>query len=364
MMWMLNAWQVAAFADEVGEGLLSRRLCNRPVLLYRRADGTPVAMEDRCPHRLLPLSAGTRVGDEVQCGYHGLRFGPSGACTLIPGQNIIPAAAAVPTFPLVERYNLIWIWLGDASVADPTLVPDCHWMDAPGWVASTGYHHMEANYRLVTDNLLDLSHESYIHEQTIGNSQSESIATFPVRTTQEGARLVRAHREMPSIKPPPMFQLMVNGAERIDRWQSAVYMPPGIHMTNVGVYAVGTPREGAAMQRVLHLLTPETETSTHYFWGLCRNFRREDAEMTERLRLAVIHTFNEDKHVLEMQQRSISERPDLPVPNFAIRVDTAPLQARRMLMSFIEREKADPHMVVPPVPLATDEAIPLPAVAA
>ena len=363
-MWMLNAWQVAAFADEVGDALLARRLCDRPVVLYRRANGTLVALTDRCPHRLLPLSAGSRVGDEIQCGYHGMRFASDGVCTMVPGQELIPAAAKVQSYPLVERYNLVWIWLGNASVADPALVPDCHWMDSPGWVPSVGYHHMDANYRLVTDNLLDLSHESYIHEHTIGNDQSESIATYAVRTTQEGKRLVRAHREMPAIKPPPMFKPMVNGAERIDRWQSAVYMPPGIHMTNVGVYPVGTPREDAAMQRVLHLLTPETATSTHYFWALCRNFLRDDAGMTERLQLAVVHTFNEDKHILELQQRSILECPDLQVPNVAIRVDAAPMQGRRMLAGFIEREQVDPKAVVPPVPLATDEAIPLPQASA
>ncbi len=363
-MWMLNAWQVAAFTHEVDGGMLSRRLCGRPVLLYRRADGAPVALEDRCPHRLVPLSAGMRIGDEIQCGYHGLRFSPGGACTRIPGQDMIPASATLRSYPLVERYNLVWIWLGEASVADPALVPDCHWMDHPGWVPSAGYHHIDANYRLVTDNLLDLSHESYIHERTIGNGQGESIANYPVRTTQEAARLVRAHREMPGIVPPPLFRLMVNGAERIDRWQSAVYMPPGIHVTNVGVYPVEAPREDAAQQRVLHLLTPETQTSTHYFWGLCRNFLRDDVDLTERLRLAVVHTFDEDKHMLELQQCSIDEVPDRPVPNFALRVDAAPLQARRMLARFIEREREDPSVVQPPVPVATDEALPLPGAAA
>ena len=363
-MWMLNAWQVAAFAEEVGDGLLARRLCDRPVLLYRRSDGAPVALEDLCPHRLVPLSAGVRVGDEIKCGYHGMRFNSSGACTMVPGQDQIPAAARVRSYPVVERYNLVWIWLGEASVADPALVPDCHWMDSPGWVPSKGYHHIGANYRLVTDNLLDLSHESYVHEKTIGNEEDESIANFPVRVTQEGARLVRAHREMPSIKPPPMFKPMVDGAERIDRWQSAVYMPPGIHMTNAGVYPTGAPRENAAQQRVLHLLTPETETSTHYFWAVCRNFQCEDADLTERLRVGVLHTFNEDKEMLELQQRGLLERPNLSVPNVAIRVDAAPMQARRMLINFVEKEKADPRAVAPPVPLATDEAIPLPSVAA
>lgn len=363
-MWMLNAWQVAAFGDEVGEGLLARRLCDRPVVFYRRSGGAVVALQDRCPHRLLPLSAGKRVGDEVQCGYHGMRFGPSGACTLIPGQELIPATAVVQSYPVVERYGLVWIWLGAASLADAALVPDCHWMDSPGWAPSVGYHHMHANYRLVTDNLLDLSHESYIHEHTIGNDESESIATYPVVTTRESGRLVRAHREMPAIKPPPMFRMMVSDAERIDRWQSAVYMPPGSHLTNAGVYPVDAPREHAAMQRVLHLLTPETATSTHYFWALCRNFSRDDAELTEQLRQAVVHTFNEDKHILELQQRSINENPTLHVPNVAIHVDAAPMQARRMLAGFIKREQADPHAIEPPVPMATDQAIPQPRAAA
>lgn len=359
-MWMLNAWQVAAFADEIGEGLLPRRLCDRPVVLYRRSSGAVVALHDRCAHRLLPLSAGKRVGDDVQCGYHGMRFGPGGACTLIPGQELIPGTAAVVSYPVAERYGLVWIWLGEASAADPALIPDCHWMDSPGWVPSPGYLHIRANYRLVTDNLLDLSHESYIHERTIGNDASESIATYPVVTTREGDRLVRAHREMPAIKPPPMFRLMVGDAERIDRWQSAVYMPPGMHLTDAGVYPVGTPREAAAMQRVLHILTPETATTTHYFWAQCRNFLCDDAGLTARFQQVLAHTFDEDKQILELQQRSIDENPTLHVPNVAIRVDAAPMQGRRMLARFIEREQADPHAVAPPVPMATDEAIPLP----
>ncbi len=363
-MWFLNAWQVAAFSTELGDGLLSRRLCDKPVVLYRLANGSAVALEDRCPHRLLPLSAGTRVGDDVQCGYHGMRFGPDGRCVLIPGQERIPPAAAARSFPLVERYGIAWIWLGEPSVANPDLVPDCHWMDHPDWVPSLGYTHFHANYRLVTDNLLDLSHESFIHQKTIGNQQEEAIAGFPVRVTQESGRLVRAHREMPSIMPPPQFQIMTNQTGRIDRWQSAVYMPPGIHMTDVGAYPVGTPREAAAMLRVLHLLTPETATSTHYFWAACRRFRVDEPEMTAFMREATRTTFDEDKHILELQERAIAENPGVQIPNVAIMLDAAPMQARRMLAKFIEQEQANPLAVAPPVIMAPDEALPLVPVAA
>ena len=108
--------------------------------------------------------------------YHGLTYGPDGKCVLIPGQDRIPVKAVVKTYPVVERYKLVWIWMGDPEKADPALVPDVHWMDSPGWVAAEGYHHVAANYKLLNDNLLDLSHETYVHGKTIGH---DSVAESP-----------------------------------------------------------------------------------------------------------------------------------------------------------------------------------------
>ena len=352
-MWVRNCWQVAAFSREVGDKLLARRFLDEPVVLYRTAAGVVVAMEDRCPHRLVPLSIGTRKGDNVVCGYHGLELGPDGVCVAAPGQALPPRNARARTYQIVERFNLVWIWMGTSDAADPALVPDLYWMDDPQWVSSEGYHHFKADYRLVTDNLLDLSHETYVHKETIGNG---AVADTPVRVTVERDRLVRAHREMPNIDPPPFFAHNLQSEARIDRRQIAIYMPPGIHMTETAVRPAGTGREADYLGMVLHLLTPETAHSTHYFWSLNRNYRRDDQALTGMIREAVARTFDQDKVVLELQDKAIQECGNAAVPRITLTIDGAPVRGRRLLAALVEAERVDPRAVAPPIPLLTADS--------
>jgi vanillate O-demethylase monooxygenase subunit len=352
-MWVRNCWQVAAFSREVSAAILARRFLNDPVILYRTAAGSVVSLEDRCPHRLVPLSLATRKGDGIVCGYHGIELGPDGVCTAVPGQTTVPPGAKARSYPVIERYNLVWIWMGSPELADPALVPDVHWMDDPGWVPSEGYHHFDADYRLVTDNLLDLSHETYVHLETIGN---DAVADSPVHVSVEQDRIVRAHREMPNIDPPPFFAKNLQSDGKINRWQIAIYMPPGIHMTESAVHPVDTGRESAFIGRVLHLLTPETEHSTHYFWSLNRNYRRDDAGLTQFIREAVSDTFHQDRVVLELQDKSIRESGGVAIPRIALAVDAAPVRGRRLLAAMVEGERRDASAVVPPIPLVIEGA--------
>lgn len=337
-MFLKNSWYVAAWPTEFLDGkLLARRILDLPVLLWRTSEGEPAAFLDRCPHRLVPLSAGRRIGDTVQCGYHGMTFAADGRCVHIPGQAAIPSNATATVFPVVERYGLVWIWMGHASIADPELIPNVPWPAAPQWEAATGYTHVAADYRLLTDNLLDLSHENYIHQGTIGNREEETIADFPVMVSVVEGRVVRAHRDMPNIVPPPFFKLMTGSADRIDRWQTAIWTAPAINMTDVGARPVGGSLKETLVSRVLHLLTPETETTSHYFWSHNRNFRLHDGELTSSIVEAHRRTFDEDKEMLEFQQRELSDSGQ-SVPQMALLVDDAPLRARRILASLIRRE--------------------------
>ena len=168
-MFLRNYWYVAALDEEVRDRPLGRTILGEPVVLFRTADGALHAFEDRCPHRQLPLSMGKIVGDALQCHYHGLRFDGSGKCVRVPGQDHIPQNARVRTYPVVERYRWIWIWMGDPALADPAQICDFHWLQDPDWGAKPSYLHVEANWQLVVDNLLDLTHLAFVHETTIGN---------------------------------------------------------------------------------------------------------------------------------------------------------------------------------------------------
>lgn len=354
MIWLKNVWYVAGFDEELnGTSMVARRFLDTPVVMFRSSSGELSALEDLCPHRLMPLSAGKRVGDELQCGYHGLKFSVTGVCTDAPGQARPSSKACVRRYPLVSRHGLLFIWLGAPEHADTSAIPALHWNDDPAWVCARGYHHIRADFRLLNDNLLDLSHETYIHTRTIGNEEEETIANFPLATSVGPDSRVRAHREMPGIEPPPFFAMLLDHTGRIDRWQTAINVPPCYNMTDGGVYPVGTPRDKAFRFHVLHLLTPETESSTHYFWSLARNFRLDDDALTEGMRKGTNATFNEDAVVLEVQQRQI-EKYGGAVPRVALALDEAPIRSRRALAALVQREEEDPAFVYRPPVLVTD----------
>lgn len=325
-----NCWQVAAFADEVvTQRPFARRLLDKPIVLMRTSLGV-VAMEDRCPHRSAPLSKGTQIGDTLQCGYHGLRFAHDGRCIAIPGQDTIPPQAKVQTFPVIEKYRMIWIWMGDAARADASLVPDVPWMQSNEWVAATGYHLIAADYRLLTDNLLDLSHETYLHTRTIGN---DAVADTPVvtRTDESGVYVTKAIDE---CFPPPFYQYLGNlpADARVRRWQRTKFEPPGYTVIDVGVEAIDPAAKSNRVEgRVINLITPATAITSHYFWAFARNFRLDEPEVTHFLRDNVSRTFDEDKEMLEAQQANLGSEAIDPRYKVVIKNDSAPLQARRML---------------------------------
>ena len=332
-MFMKNCWQVAAFASEVERSLLKRTITGDPVILYRTEAGDAVAMEDRCPHRHVPLSLGCLDGNLVQCGYHGMRFAPSGECVHIPGQTIIPAKSRAKTFPLVERHKLLWIWTGEADKADAALVPDFHWMESLDWAVAEGYHLIKANYRLLVDNLLDLSHETFVHPETIGN---DSVADSPVSVTILERKTVRAHRDMLGAEPPPQFIALAGFKGPIDRWQTTLYTPPGFCVIEVGAVPAGSNDPSLGFEgRILNMITPETETSSHYFWGHARNIRRDEVELTNVIRRSVLETFDQDKVVLEAQQIAC-ERIGTFDPQVVLGIDAGPVQGRRVLAAALQ----------------------------
>lgn len=361
-MYPKNCWYVAAHAHEVTGQLFARTLLDQPVIFWRTPEDGIAALEDRCPHRLVPLSTGEIVDGTVRCGYHGLRFGADGVCAHVPGQDRAPKTPRVKTFPALERHGLIWIWLGAEDLADPDLVPDLHWLDAPGWTATTGTLHFKCDYRLINDNLLDLSHETFIHKHTIGN---DSVADSPAVTDVVDKRVVRVHREMPDIEPPPFFSLSQGHDGRINRWQIAIYMAPGFNMTEVGFHSVESDRvQDHYMMRPIHIITPETEHSCHYIWAVARNFRLDDDELDSGLWTAIDHTFKEDRELLEIQDARLQAEGMPKVPQLAVKLDTGPLAGRRLLDAMIRKEQEDPRYCAPPIPLADDEVVTMPFAAA
>jgi phenylpropionate dioxygenase-like ring-hydroxylating dioxygenase large terminal subunit len=198
-MFLRNYWYVAATDYEISRKPLRRIILGDPIVLFWTDSNAPVALEDRCAHRHLPLSMGKCVGDGIQCHYRGLQFGSDGRCVRIPGQTQIPSTAKVKPFPVVERYHWIWIWMGDA-LADPDKITDFHWLDDKSWGAKSSYLHVKANWQLVVDNLLDLTHLAFVHQSTIGNAAVAEGATVKV---ERGPNNVVVTRWMVDQEPAP-----------------------------------------------------------------------------------------------------------------------------------------------------------------
>ena len=340
-MFLKNYWYVAASSPEIGRKPFRRVIMNEPVMMYRTGDGTPIALEDRCPHRRLPLSMGKLVGDDVlQCHYHGLRFDRTGACVRVPGQDLIPATARIKSYPLIERHKWLWIWMGDPALADPAAIPDYHWFDDPNWGAKSDYLHAKCNWQLINDNLLDLTHLAFVHETTIGNMALVEHAAVRVQRTPHGVQVTRWIIDQPA---PPAFVKIGGFTGNVDRWQIIDYTPPSYIRLDVGATPTGTGapegrRVGGIQMRNLNAMTPETESTTHYFWGQAHDFEPHNRDMTERVFQQIKTAFLEDVSVFSAQQENIELDPN--APQVDINADSGGIQARRIVAKLYAEEQA------------------------
>ena len=177
-----------SLSHEVGDTPLARTFLNEEVVMFRDADGNACALEDRCCHRATPLRLGEVVEEGLQCGYHGLVFDGKGACVKVPGQDVIPPKACVRSYPILERQEIVWIWMGDPPWRC-ILHVDFPWNDdQKNWPHIHDMFEIECNYMLLVDNLMDLTHIPYIHRNTIGGGdQSGQVnATMDVTKTDTG----------------------------------------------------------------------------------------------------------------------------------------------------------------------------------
>ncbi len=333
----LNAWYAAAWDAEIKYSLTPRTICDKHVVMYRTTAGRVVALEDACWHRLVPLSKGRLEGDDVVCGYHGLVYNVQGRCIYMPSQETINPSACVKSYPVVERHRFVWLWMGDPALADPAKVPDLHWNHDPQWAGDGKTIHVKCNYRLVVDNLMDLTHETFVHGSSIGN---RAVAEAPFDVTH-GERTATVSRWMRDIEAPPFWAGQLGKPGKVDRWQIIRFEAPCTIAIDVGVAPAGTGApEGDRSQGVngyvLNTITPETEASCHYFWAFVRSYRLDEQRLTTELRDGVSKIFHEDELILEAQQKAMDENPGRVFYN--LNIDAGAMWARRLIDAMLARE--------------------------
>ncbi len=331
---LMNQWYVVARSAELGRTPLARRICGVPLALYRRQDGVAVGLDDRCPHRKYPLSRGRLTGDDIECAYHGIRFAPSGMCTLIPAQGEIPKGFGARSYPVIEKSALVFAFMGDPALANPADAPDFFENAAPGWKPMSDYLHIEANWQLVVDNLLDLTHLTFVHKTTLASS---GIQENPLHVSVEGDT-VRATRVMRNVEPAPIFRTLREFAGNIDRYQSITFhLPSHVHI-KVEATPPGVEDDPDRIHHVvLNHLTPETERTTHYFWSITRRIKPDDDAVSKRLHALNKMAFDEDVGILRDQQ-AMCDTDSAPLVNLA--ADRGVNEVRRIVRRKYTEEAA------------------------
>jgi vanillate O-demethylase monooxygenase subunit len=337
-MFLNNAWYVAGWSGDLAPlQRVGRRFLGQSVVLFRTASGAVAALEDRCCHRAMPLSAGDVVGEMIRCAYHGMEYDGAGACTRIPAQDRIPDKARVRRYPVHEQDAVIWIWMGEADRADVAAIPRHVVHVDPAWAWRSEHFKVDGNWQLLIDNLMDLSHLPYIHPHTIGGDpETHFRAKMETRPTDTG---VFVQRHMPNSPPPPTYVAARGFQGRIDRWQEIEFMPVMLRIHTGGCDAGTGAYEGRREQGFsmigFHGITPETETTTHYFWSMATNILTPGVSDLVFEQTAL--TFREDQLVLEQQQRRLDEAPDRPLLNIAS--DIGGNLARRHLDVLMQAER-------------------------
>lgn len=340
MPFLRNAWYVAAWDYEVqGEALFTRRILDEEILLTRGGDSVVHAIRNRCPHRFAPLSLGKRTGDVIQCAYHGLQFGLDGRCVHNPhGDGVIPDRAAAHSYPLVLKQTLLWIWMGDAALADPASIPTLDGLDPQRYAINKGYMHTPVHYELMTDNIMDLGHIEFLHAGLLG---SEAVRRAHVQVYQEGSVVHSNRLTHDEILPPALEALYEAGGKPVDRWLDVTWYPPSLMQLVVGVAPAGAPERVGKATPGVHLMTPETENSTHYFWSNARDFRKDDAVLHEQLDQGLRYAFeHQDKPMIMAQARAMEGESFWDLKPIVLAGDAGGMRARIVLRKLIKDEQA------------------------
>ncbi|TWI50918.1 vanillate O-demethylase monooxygenase subunit [Pseudomonas duriflava] len=341
-MFVKNCWYVAGWSHEIPkDGFLARTIVNVPLLFWRDNDDNVVVLEDRCCHRGAPLSMGRKEGECIRCMYHGLLFDKNGQCVGAPAQERIPPQAKVRTYPIVERHRWLWVWMGDPTLADESLIWDTQWLDHPEWRCEPGYLHYDCNYLLIADNLLDFSHLPFVHPTTLGGSPDYAEVKPKVERLEHGVRMTKwvYNTEAPAYSrkfgnyPPDA---------KVDRWMYYDFMIPGVLLMDTGMTPAGqgaaNNMENSIKFRACQAITPETENSTHYFFAQAHDFLIDQPEVTHSIYQSVITAFEEDKNMIMAQQKNLARDSEFKMVPFSI--DAALGQFRWLINRMIQKEQS------------------------
>lgn len=334
-----NMWWVAAMVDEVTDKPTSKWLLELPIVLYRLKDGTPVALDDRCPHRWAPLSDGRVVDDQIVCPYHGMAFGRDGNCSHVPTQDTIPATAKVRSYPLVESGAFIWIWMGDEGEIENNPPPvDMSYTTNPGWSVVTGYYEVATNWVMIRENVLDLTHIAHLHSKTFKQDDWNNV---PEVTMEGDVVIYRQDFDLAPLSPLFCHAMGLSETKPIKRSQEGRMESLAVSFSDWNVHDP-EPDAGARsdfLMRGCHIVTPAQRGATHYYWAAAFDIADVAPDICEKTKGSVTAAFDEDKGLLERMQSMISaDARGLDYPEVTLAADSAGVRVRQVLQRKLAAE--------------------------
>ena len=343
MSYLRNSWYCAGWSSNLREKPVGIQILEEDLVIYRDAAGKPVALDGRCPHRFAPLSRGCVEGDAIVCGYHGLRFNRNGLCDHNPhGRQIIPPGAKVRSYPIAERNGALWVWMGEARLADPTKIINFDFVaDRGTWTGVTGYLKVNADYQLVIDNLLDLTHATYLHPSTVGLDAEHSVGAemkydFSTEDTTVHSNYTFLNSP-PTALFKPFFPASTGDIYAFMRWE-----PAGSLILDISTTDVGAEKGTGVLMPSAHFIVPETSSTCHYFFALSRNVELDDEEktagMAEMARFAFVE---EDEPVISDCFKMMRGEDFFKLRPAILETDVAGIQARRVLQKLIAQEEVN-----------------------
>jgi phenylpropionate dioxygenase-like ring-hydroxylating dioxygenase large terminal subunit len=339
MRFIKSIWYMAGWSDELNDQLLSRRIFDRPIVLFRKTDGSIAALADRCPHRFAPLSKGEKAGDAIQCGYHGLTFDGSGACIHNPFSDKIPVAAKVQSWEVVERHDIIWLWGGDPGDADSALIPDFSMTENSTAVRAVhGYTLIEAPYEFATDNLMDLSHIEFVHKGTFAGAGVIFAGKHEVSDVGDA---LHSNWWMPGVKAPPHTQGIYPPDMDTDHWLDMRWNAPASMHLEIGATPPGSARTDGVIVQQAHIVTPASATTSHYFWATTRTHDLDSAEVDGFLLTLFGQAFDdEDKPIIKAAYDNLEGQDFWDAKPLSLGIDAGGTRARRKIQTMLKAESA------------------------
>lgn len=338
MSFLYDTWYAAGWASDLADQLIGRKIVGIPILLFRNAQGKAVAIGDRCPHRFAPLHRGRKVDGAIECAYHGIRFGETGACVLIPGaEERTPANMRAPAYPIEERNGVLWIWPGRSPANRAAVLDLSDQLSNPKYCHVTGSLTVQANYELLADNLIDPSHGQFLHGALL---KRDGFFEAPHEMLQDGTT-ISSERVIRNATAPAAYAPFLPDPEApVDWWTRAQWDPPGIFRLDNGVVPVGKSRDEGVRRCGVHLITPETETSTHYFFAAVRNYRLGDPKTDEASRTWQQTVFEEqDRPMLEAVQQMMGTTDFAALHPVLISADQPSMRIRSTMRRLLLEEE-------------------------